>query len=682
MNDLNHHWLRPGNLLHMSHAPSVDAERPPSASVPVGMLLHSLRSMSVSDNDSRSPHAPSSSHVEPATVPRALTLAERLKQLKEAKRTAKRARDAAPNDAEACARYKAAKREYKEAKTAANANKASEHLTRVPDMSDALHNRNRVDEQQQEQQVQQEQHGQHVQQEQQLQQCVQQARVFGSEQEYEPMSPRVAAAALASRKRRAYMLSPRAGIGVGHVVGVEIGNVVDGGVLDVSRESKRSKGGAKRRVRFSDDCASTATNSPLSLSILGKSRVSMNSGKSLSNSGKVVEMSPQKVTSLNSVLENTPIPRMPAPTNSGKKSKTQQHKEYASATTFHPEWYARREEWLSNYSNEGTIRKYRPYANKLIQYIQQRDQAHLHPGQSITRTLINDFQKLIKNKETPNNQTMILSAVSSFLKHLAEEDVTNKDRSKSIKIPAQPKPKKKKDLTMDQVKTIMNAADNNKAKALLAAAYFAGLRTKETVHLSARNCKVIDGNMTIKVTKESAKGKKARDVPIAKSGADLLKPFIEAAKARGGQQYLFPGRFKGTHIVEKTMWNYIKKPARAVGLEDVAAHHFRHAFASHAAQNHVDIGTIKDQMGHSSLETTSKYVHGKRDHASSVSASLDKAFTADGSEPPPPVQKATDVSKAAGTSTQELVQLVNMYKDGLLTKDEFIAAKKNLKLLQ
>ena len=111
---------------------------------------------------------------------------------------------------------------------------------------------------------------------------------------------------------------------------------------------------------------------------------------------------------------------------------------------------------------------------------------------SITRTLINKFQQHIKSNETASNQTMILSAVSSFLKHLAEEDVTDKDRSSSLKIPAAPKPKKKKDLTIDQVKQIMLAADNMKAKALLAAAYFAGLRTKETVYLSTHDCKVVD----------------------------------------------------------------------------------------------------------------------------------------------------------------------------------------------
>ena len=185
--------------------------------------------------------------------------------------------------------------------------------------------------------------------------------------------------------------------------------------------------------------------------------------------------------------------------------------------------------------------------------------------------------------------------------------------------------------------------------------------------------------MTITVKKESAKGKKTRDVPIAKLGADLLEPFISAARARGGPQYLFPGRFENTHICEKTMWNYIKKAARAVGLEEVASHHFRHAFASHAAQNHVDIATIKDQMGHASLKTTSKYVHGKSDHDSSVSASLVSAFEDTPAVPKAPVPRA---EKKGGRLTDELVQLVGMYKEGLLTKDEFNAAKKNLRLLQ
>ena len=86
-----------------------------------------------------------------------------------------------------------------------------------------------------------------------------------------------------------------------------------------------------------------------------------------------------------------------------------------------------------------------------------------------------------------------------------------------------------------------------------------------------------------------------------------------------------------------------------------------------------------------SLKTTSKYVHGKKDHASSVSASLDAAFEDKPAVPVAPAQTPITAPSAPQTgrsATQELVQLVEMYKEGLLTKDEFIAAKRNLSILQ
>lgn len=653
--------------------------------LPAGVLA-SLRSMSVSDPESGSPHAPTSTQTVP-NVPKLKAdhsdSVSSLKKLKAAKRAAKRARDAAPDDARVLERYAKAKKRYKDMKK--RLEQAQQRSPRAF-FGDKQQPALQVSPLglagvtlQQAQHLQARQDAQHLQQRQEAQQHC-----------FAEMSPRVAAAAKASSRRReslerrmSVLSSVPPSDSVGHV-----GSVA--GAHGLQPEHVRSPA-AKRRVRFADEVELLGTQSPGGPSEhvvgpnSGKSSMRPSSGSVGLSSGNVSENGSEKAASQNSSLVKPPIPERRRRANSGKKSKFQEHIDYASGPQFHPEWHARREEWMTNYSNAGTIRKYRPYANKFIQFLEQHGQAMQHPGTAITRTMVNQFQQHVKANETPSNQTMILSAVSSFLKHLAEEDVTSKDRSKTIKIPAAPKPKKKKDLTIDQVKQIMNAADNAKAKALLAAAYFAGLRTKETVYLTADNCRVVDGNMTIRVSKESAKGKKMRDVPIAKLGANLLKPFIRAAQIRGGKQYLFPGRFPDTHIVEKTMWNYIKKPARSVGLEEVASHHFRHAFASHGAQSGVDIATIKDQMGHASLKTTSKYCHGKKDHESSVSASLNTIFgSAQEDANPKPVVKES-VPKAqenAHAMAQELIQLANMYREGLITKQEFINAKAKLSLLK
>ena len=690
--------LRTSSLLYLDKGDTLPAA-----------VMASLRSMSVSDSERRSPGAPGGVRSPPPRSEQALGAGgavESLQVLKEAKKSAKRARDAAPSDEALVARYKKAKKRYKEMKAKMKIISESSdgrmedgvgQASRVGPLSGVVPLSLSSLKQSGLQQQLGHHESQHLQQSQQHVSRDMSPRI---------MSPRVAEAVMASRRRRVQNTGlPRMSdmYGGDHEMGSNLVSKGDFSKSEFSKSefsksefSKMSPVSKRANVGCGVGSESVSTMSPgvfgggagvgvSRVAVSGKSFDADGVGKCAMNSGKVSKKSSENVSSQNSVPESAPVPESRRPANSGKNTKYQQHVQYASGPAFHQQWHARREEWLSNYSNAGTVRKYRPYVNKLIEFIEQQGNAHLHPKDAITRTLVNQFQRDVKTHATPSNQTMILSATSSFLKHLAEEDVTPKDRSKHIKIPAAPKPKKKKDLTIEQVKRIMDATDDRKTKALLAAAYFAGLRTKETVHLTASKCKTVDGNMTITVTKASAKGKKERDVPISKKGAKLLKPFIEAAKARGGHQYLFPGRFKDKHIVEKTMWNYIKKPARAVGLEEVASHHFRHAFASHGAQAGVDIATIKDQMGHSSLKTTSSYVHGKKDHASSVSASLDSAFEDKAAAPAAPAQAPVAAPSAPQTgrsATQELVQLVGMYKEGLLTKDEFIAAKKNLSILQ
>ena len=51
--------------------------------------------------------------------------------------------------------------------------------------------------------------------------------------------------------------------------------------------------------------------------------------------------------------------------------------------------------------------------------------------------------------------------------------------------------------------------------------------------------------------------------------------------------------------------------ARAAGIaKAVTPHTLRHAFATHALRAGNDIATVKDLLGHESVETTMIYLHG------------------------------------------------------------------------
>jgi len=53
--------------------------------------------------------------------------------------------------------------------------------------------------------------------------------------------------------------------------------------------------------------------------------------------------------------------------------------------------------------------------------------------------------------------------------------------------------------------------------------------------------------------------------------------------------------------------------ARAELLKHASAHWLRHAAGSHIADQAVDLRHVRDNLGHESLKTTSKYLHADDD---------------------------------------------------------------------
>jgi integrase len=59
----------------------------------------------------------------------------------------------------------------------------------------------------------------------------------------------------------------------------------------------------------------------------------------------------------------------------------------------------------------------------------------------------------------------------------------------------------------------------------------------------------------------------------------------------------------------KDLWFGLKKACRKAGLKDVTWHTFRHTFASRLTRNGVDLVTVKELLGHSSVSVTMRYAH-------------------------------------------------------------------------
>jgi integrase len=128
--------------------------------------------------------------------------------------------------------------------------------------------------------------------------------------------------------------------------------------------------------------------------------------------------------------------------------------------------------------------------------------------------------------------------------------------------------------------------------AVLLAAY-AGMRRAEIAGLHADDV----GDEWVRI---KGKGGRTRKVPIHPN----LKPDLEKARKIGG--FLFPDRFGDGPVTADAMGRRIARLLPA----GFTAHSLRHYFATTIYQGSKDLQAVQQLLGHSSLATTERYLHG------------------------------------------------------------------------
>lgn len=159
-------------------------------------------------------------------------------------------------------------------------------------------------------------------------------------------------------------------------------------------------------------------------------------------------------------------------------------------------------------------------------------------------------------------------------------------------------------LTQQEVEKILNVTQNIKHKALLMLTYSAGLRRDE---LRLMKPSAIDSkNMRVHVVQ--GKGKKDRYTILSPKVLEYLRIYFVSEKPK---VYLFETRMKtGSPLSSGSLNKIIKNGAKKAGIKkNVSFHTLRHCFATHLLEQGVNLRLIQDFMGHTSLKTTSIYLH-------------------------------------------------------------------------
>ena len=201
-----------------------------------------------------------------------------------------------------------------------------------------------------------------------------------------------------------------------------------------------------------------------------------------------------------------------------------------------------------------------------------------------------------------------MSALRSFFRHLAREDILENPAAKATRTPklgrTLPRPLSER----DAARTLEEAANNDVAwiaardAALLTLLYGAGLRISEALALKRGDAPFGEW---LTVTGKRNKERAMPVLPVMREAVEHYAKQIPFAGAADGP--LFLSR-RGKPMSARDAQALMQRLRGALGLgERATPHALRHSFASHLLANGGDLRAVQELLGHASLSTTQTY---------------------------------------------------------------------------
>ena len=173
-------------------------------------------------------------------------------------------------------------------------------------------------------------------------------------------------------------------------------------------------------------------------------------------------------------------------------------------------------------------------------------------------------------------------------------------------------------LSVEEVQCMILSTKNLKHRALIMLVYSAGLRRQEAQMIKAAD--IDSSRMQVRVVQ--GKGKKDRYTILSTKALEMLRQYYKMERP---SKYLFESQGKkGQILSDTTLNNIVKKSAAKAGIrKNISFHTLRHCFATHLLESGVNIRLIQQFMGHTSIKTTTIYLHLANINPASVLSPMD-----------------------------------------------------------
>jgi integrase len=286
---------------------------------------------------------------------------------------------------------------------------------------------------------------------------------------------------------------------------------------------------------------------------------------------------------------------------------------------------ALREMVLNSVASEHSKRNYAKALDEVFTLCANR-------SQGLSRALLMEYRAaMLEKKLSASTVNVRLSAVRKLVGEAQRNGIIDAEEAANLAgVPNLPQKGTRLGnwLTRDQAKELLTVPDRSTLKGkrdyvILSLLVGCALRRQELASLDIESIQMREGRWV--VADLCGKGGRVRTVAIPLWVKQAIDAWMVTAKIEKGR-LLRPlsksGKVIGDELGDWAVWSVVEQSAKEIGIEHFGAHDLRRTCAKLCRKNGGDLEQIKFLLGHSSIQTTERYLGSEQDLAVAVNDNL------------------------------------------------------------
>jgi len=284
-----------------------------------------------------------------------------------------------------------------------------------------------------------------------------------------------------------------------------------------------------------------------------------------------------------------------------------------------------REMVLNSVASEHSKRNYAKALDEVYALCEERQQ-------SLSRTLLMEYRAaMLEKRLSASTVNVRLSAIRKLIGEAQRNRIIGAEEAANLAgVPnlSQKGTRLGNWLTREQAKELLTVPDRSKIKGkrdyvILALLLGCALRRQELASLDVDAIQMREGRWVLPDLR--GKGGRVRTVAIPVWVKQGINAWMIAAKIEDGR-LLRPlsksGKLIGDELGDWAIWSVVEQSAKEIGIEHFGAHDLRRTCAKLCRKNGGDLEQIKFLLGHSSIQTTERYLGSEQEIAVAVNDNL------------------------------------------------------------